>query len=294
MEDKNDLIKIFKKVSKTYEFSERLIEKDYYLTRILHKLSKRQVKDLVFKGGTCLNKCYLDFYRLSENLDFVYNQDVKNLSKNQVRKILGSIRKEFFEVLDSLDFKTNKELGKGWKMLTSKKPLGIVGLEITTYYISLIDDSEKEIKIEVSFRKKLIKTTKIKTIKHKFYNALNEPILNDDIKIEVIDLVENFAEKFRALYTRDAIRDIYDINHIIINEVKALDKEIFDLIILKINEDKKLNKKEFIEFIKSLKNKVDYYDIKELETVLRSDEKIDIDKIVRRIEKFFGVSKKEV
>ena len=289
MEDKTYLKKNFERIAKENKFAKDLIEKDYHLTRILHELSKRQIKDLVFKGGTCLNKCHLDFYRLSEDLDFVYNKDVKDLSKNQVRKILGCIRKEFFEILDNLNFKTDKGLGKGWKMLTSREKPGIIGLEIVTKYDSLVEGGKNEIKIEVSFRKKLIKPTKEKRIKHKFYNALKEPMLEDNIKIEVIDLVENFSEKFRALYSRDAIRDIYDINYIIINEIKALDKEIFDLIILKISEGKELNKKEFKEFIKNLKDKINNYDVKELEAVLKADEKIDINKIVKRIEGFFGV-----
>src|SRR3989344_6909959 len=290
MENKADLIKVFKRISDKYKFFDRLIEKDYHLTRILHEVSKRQIRDLVFKGGTCLNKCYLDFYRLSEDLDFVYNSDVKELSKNQVRKILGEIRKEFFEILDKIELKVDKDLGKGWKMLTSKKKPGIVGLEIITGYISLIDNSSQTIKIEISFRRKLRKLTKEKVIKHKFYDILNEPLLKEDVKIEVIDLVENFAEKFRALYSRTAIRDIYDINHIIINEIKVLDKEIFDLIILKMNEqDKKVSEKEFLDFIKNLNNKIDNYDIKELEAVLKTDEKVDIEKIIKRIKKFFDV-----
>ena len=290
MENKADLIKVFKRISDKYKFFDRLIEKDYHLTRILHEVSKRQIRDLVFKGGTCLNKCYLDFYRLSEDLDFVYNSDVKELSKNQVRKKLGEIRKEFFEILDKIELKVDKDLGKGWKMLTSKKKPGIVGLEIITSYISLIDGSDQTIKIEISFRRKLRKLTKEKVIKHKFYDILNEPLLKEDVKIEVIDLVENFAEKFRALYSRDAIRDIYDINHIIINEIKVLDKEIFDLIILKMNEqDKKVSEKEFLDFIKNLNNKIDNYDIKELEAVLKTDEKVDIEKIIKRIKKFFDV-----
>ena len=290
MENKADLIKVFKRISDKYKFFDRLIEKDYHLTRILHEVSKRQIRDLVFKGGTCLNKCYLDFYRLSEDLDFVYNSDVKELSKNQVRKKLGEIRKEFFEILDKIELKVDKELGKGWKMLTSKKKPGIVGLEIITGYISLIDNSSQTIKIEISFRRKLRKPTRERVIKHKFYDILNEPLLKENVKIEVIDLVENFAEKFKALYSRDAIRDIYDINHIIINEIKVLDKEIFDLIILKMNEqDKKVSEKEFLDFIKNLNNKIDNYDIKELEAVLKTDEKVDIEKIIKRIRKFFDV-----
>jgi len=71
METKIDLKKEILRISKGLGFSPLLIEKDYHLTRILHKLSKKKVPGLVFKGGTCLNKCYLGFYRLSEDLDFV-------------------------------------------------------------------------------------------------------------------------------------------------------------------------------------------------------------------------------
>ncbi|MBS3143887.1 nucleotidyl transferase AbiEii/AbiGii toxin family protein [Candidatus Woesearchaeota archaeon] len=292
MENKDDLRENIERIAEENKFVREIMEKDYYLTKILHGIAERQVKDLVFKGGTCLSKCYLDFYRLSEDLDFVYNKDIKDLSRSRVRKKLNEIKKEFFEILDKLEFKVDKELGKGWKMLTSKQKPGIVGLVIIASYISLIDNTEKEIKIEVSFRKKLRKPTGNKLIKHKFYDALNEPLLKDDVKIEAIDLIENFAEKFRALYTRKeiAVRDIYDINHILVNEIKALDKEVFDLIILKINETHKLSEEEFVEFIKKLKDKIDDYDVKELEVVLRADEKVDINKIIKRIENFFGIS----
>ena len=48
----------------------RLIEKDDVCTIILEFLTAGHA-DLVFKGGTCLAKIYADFYRMSEDLDFV-------------------------------------------------------------------------------------------------------------------------------------------------------------------------------------------------------------------------------
>jgi hypothetical protein len=51
-------------------FPERLIEKDYVCTIILEFLTAAH-PDLVFKGGTCLAKIYANFYRMSEDLDFV-------------------------------------------------------------------------------------------------------------------------------------------------------------------------------------------------------------------------------
>ena len=107
METKVDLKELIRRLSAETKFSQILLEKDYHLTRILHKVSDKQIKDLVFKGGTCLNKCYLDLHRLSEDLDFTYNKDINNLSRNQVKKILDQLRGEFFEILEILGLKMN-------------------------------------------------------------------------------------------------------------------------------------------------------------------------------------------
>ena len=51
-------------------FTARLIEKDYFCTVLLAYLAPLS-SDLAFKGGTCLAKVHADFYRMSEDLDFV-------------------------------------------------------------------------------------------------------------------------------------------------------------------------------------------------------------------------------
>jgi hypothetical protein len=49
-----------------------IIEKDYALGWLLAGISNHQSlgSDWVFKGGTCLKKCYFETYRFSEDLDF--------------------------------------------------------------------------------------------------------------------------------------------------------------------------------------------------------------------------------
>ncbi len=296
MENTVDLREELVKLGDKTKFSSPLLEKDYHLTRILHKISEKRIKDLVFKGGTCLNKCYLGFYRLSEDLDFVYNQDVKNQSKMQIKKILDKLRREMMNILNGLEFKTSKELGKGWKMLTAKEDPKIVGLEIITNYISLIDNSLQAIKLEISFRKKLMKPTIIKAIKHEFIDDLGQPILKKDVEIEVIDLSENFAEKFRALVTRKniAIRDIYDIYFILKNNILKINEEIIGLILIKINETKKEKfiKKDLIKFIEDLDSKLSDLNEKEISSLLKSDEKVDVKDMIQVIVKAFRDVKK--
>ena len=107
-----------------------------------------------------------------------------------------------------------------------------------------------------------------------------------------MDLVENFAEKIRALVTRKMVasRDIYDIYFILKNEVIAIDKEVIRLIIVKINESKKFTKKDLMEFIKSLNDRVVDLDEKEIAAVIKTDEKIDFKKMAQLIIRKFNIT----
>ncbi len=51
---------------------EEVVEKDYVLGWLLWGISTdpQLSTTWVFKGGTCLKKCYIDTYRFSEDLDF--------------------------------------------------------------------------------------------------------------------------------------------------------------------------------------------------------------------------------
>lgn len=291
METKIDLNEEIRRLSIETKFSPRLLEKDYHLTKILQKISEKRIENLVFKGGTCLNKCYLGFYRLSEDLDFIFNQDVKGLSKLQIKKILDNLRRIIFEILNELNLETTKELGKGWKMLISKEEPKIVGLEIITQYKSLLDNSLQKIKIEISFRNKLINSTITRPIHHEFINALGEPILKEDMEIEVIDLAENFAEKFRALVTRKniTIRDIFDIYFILKEGVLKIDEKIIKLSLIKIKESSGLEftKNDLRDFIVGLNSKLSNLDEKEIFSVLKSEEKVDMKKMIDLIVKSF-------
>jgi len=51
-----------------------LIEKDLIIHRILKELlsSSRFADNYLFKGGSCLVKCYFGYYRFSVDLDFTW------------------------------------------------------------------------------------------------------------------------------------------------------------------------------------------------------------------------------
>jgi len=52
--------------------AEQIVEKDYVLGWVLWGIGSDPVlgNQWVFKGGTCLKKCYIETYRFSEDLDF--------------------------------------------------------------------------------------------------------------------------------------------------------------------------------------------------------------------------------
>lgn len=55
-------------LANTLGLEARVIEKDYVLGWVLHGIAIGP--SWVFKGGTCLKKCYFETYRFSEDLDF--------------------------------------------------------------------------------------------------------------------------------------------------------------------------------------------------------------------------------
>ena len=96
-----------------------LIEKDLILHQVLHDLSKNQFfhENFAFKGGTCLAKCYLDYFRFSEDIDFTWkNQSVfEGKSQKEIRKYLSKVIDSIGEVFEEiakkrgLDFKCVKD-----------------------------------------------------------------------------------------------------------------------------------------------------------------------------------------
>jgi predicted nucleotidyltransferase component of viral defense system len=53
-----------------------IVQKDYVIGWLLQSISRHPtVSKWVFKGGTCLKKCYFETYRFSEDLDFTIPQD---------------------------------------------------------------------------------------------------------------------------------------------------------------------------------------------------------------------------
>lgn len=67
-----------------------VVEKDYVLGWLLAGISAHPSlgNTWVFKGGTCLKKCYFETYRFSEDLDFTVENEAQ-LDEGLLRTALG-------------------------------------------------------------------------------------------------------------------------------------------------------------------------------------------------------------
>jgi hypothetical protein len=68
MIDKAEILAVAKQTSLT----PHVVEKDYVLGWMLAGIYHREelANNWIFKGGTCLKKCFFETYRFSEDLDF--------------------------------------------------------------------------------------------------------------------------------------------------------------------------------------------------------------------------------
>ena len=129
-------------------FAARLIEKDFFCSMLLEYLASAS-EALVFKGGTCLAKVYAEFYRLSEDLDFVISTPV-DAKRAERSKQVAVLKKAVAELVRHMPaFRMVQPLTGA---NNSAQYIAVVG------YRSLISGQEDAIKIEVGLREPLLTT----------------------------------------------------------------------------------------------------------------------------------------
>lgn len=186
-------------------FSARLIEKDYFCTVLLSYLMAADAA-LVFKGGTCLAKVHAEFYRLSEDLDFMIpmpadaSRPQRSAKMAGLKKAVLSLEKRLptFRVLQAL---TGSNASKQY----------IASVQ----YASLLGPQEDAIKIEVALREPLLTSAADGPARTLLLDPVTGQAILKPTTVRCIGRTEAFAEKFRAALSRrePAIRDFYDLDH---------------------------------------------------------------------------------
>ena len=187
-------------------FASRLIEKDYFCTVLLAYLAGAMDDRLVFKGGTCLAKVHADFYRLSEDLDFVIPVPVTS-TRSQRTKLATGVKKTVALLPERLP---------GFRLVypleganNSTQYIAVVG------YPSLIRQQEETIKIEVGLREPLLTPVVNGPARTIMLDPVSGKPLVLPFPVRCISKTEALAEKFRAALSRReaAIRDFFDIDY---------------------------------------------------------------------------------
>ena len=186
-------------------FAERLIEKDYFCTALLEYLAATANK-LVFKGGTCLAKVHANFYRLSEDLDFVIPMptDAPRAKRSKqaaaVKEAVAALPRQipFFRLVEPLTGANN-----------STQYNAVIG------YASLVGRQEETIKIEVALREPLLLDPLNDLAQTILLDPISRKPLLKPLEVRCIAKMEAFAEKFRAALSRRevAVRDFFDLDY---------------------------------------------------------------------------------
>jgi predicted nucleotidyltransferase component of viral defense system len=184
-----------------------IVEKDYVLGWILWGISQNKdlLDDWVFKGGTCLKKCYFDSYRMSEDLDFTLRKP-EHLNAEFLTQTFAQISKLVYRASgiiipeDRLDFEFYEN------------PRGVICCLGKLYYSGPIAPTSPKqtprIKLDLSADEIVVEPPTIKQVEHRYSDLPSEKI-----NIPSYSYVEIFAEKIRALSDRTRPRDLYDVIH---------------------------------------------------------------------------------
>ncbi len=208
-------------------FSPRLIEKDYFCSLLLAYLSAAE-NELVFKGGTCLAKVHSDFFRLSEDLDFVI--PVSTGTPRAVRgKKMTSLKRAVMDLPARLPIFNRIEPLAGAN--------GSTQYNAVACYAGPVSGREEPVKIEIGLREPLLLPVFQGRARTLILNPASGERLLPPLPLPCLSLLEAYAEKFRAALSRKeaAIRDFFDLDHAVQTRgIRADDPELIHLVRIKL------------------------------------------------------------
>ncbi|NJE12928.1 nucleotidyl transferase AbiEii/AbiGii toxin family protein [Thermococcus sp. LS2] len=181
----------------------------------------------LFKGGTCLIKCYPGYYRFSVDLDFTSRdpqawielsrrsreRELKAEAVKLARLIEDIASKKGLEFKADLRDRNYVEFGGGSRMITFKLyyPEGLMR-EMIKIQVNLVERLLFEPK-NVS-AKSLLSGVQLSDEERVYFSEFLESY--SDVPVSAYDLREILTEKVRALLTRKKVkfRDIYDLYYL--------------------------------------------------------------------------------
>jgi len=220
-------------ISKKNKINETTIFREYLQLFFLSELySRKQSKDIFFKGGTALHLIY-KAPRFSEDLDFTAGLKEKDFL-NFIQELFDATSKR-----EAIEFKERKTLAGKRFLLTA--------LPAVLSYKTFVN-------LDFSFREKVLDP-------QKSFIETDYPVLfTSYVYHPSID--ELFAEKIRALLTRTKGRDLYDLWYLVTQGAR-IDKDLVKEK-LKYYHLKDINKDKIIKRVSQFSKKVFVLDVRPL------------------------------
>ena len=183
-----------------------VVEKDYVLGWTLAGISAHDElrASWIFKGGTCLKKCYFETYRFSEDLDFTLT-DAAHLDETFLKRVFGEIGEWIYE-------RAGLELpldGQSFDLF--QNPRGNVSCQGKLSYRGPVSPNVAvirlpRIKLDLTADERIV----LPPVRVPVFHAYSD---EQEASFEVLaySYEEAFGEKVRALAERTRPRDLYDV-----------------------------------------------------------------------------------
>ncbi len=192
--------------SREFGLAANVVEKDYVLGWLLAGISGHSElgSSWIFKGGTCLKKCYFETYRFSEDLDFTVVQ-----SDHQDEAFLVEAFKQIADwVYDASGIEIPHELIR-FDVYTN--PRGKISVQGRIGYRGPLRPGGDlpRVKLDLTDDEVLVLNPSSREVHHPYTDRPD-----GGVSAQCYSFEEVFAEKVRALAERLRPRDLYDVIHL--------------------------------------------------------------------------------
>ena len=199
-----------------------VVEKDYVLGWLLYGIGSHPdlAPSWIFKGGTCLKKCYFETYRFSEDLDFTV-RDRAHLDEAFLRQAFGDIAATIYE-------RVGVEIPvEALRFRIRTNPKGGLSSDGRLYYRGPLQrrGDMPAIKLDLTVDERLVLEPDIRPVYHPYADAPDE-----GITVHAYAFEEVFAEKVRALGERSRPRDLYDVISLYRSEYRPDPRRLLDVL----------------------------------------------------------------
>lgn len=190
------------------EFSLRpdIIEKDYVLGWLLAGIFNHPALKMkwIFKGGTCLKKCFFETYRFSEDLDFTVI-DSAHIQEEFLKNTLAEVAAWVYEQC-GIEIPKNTIRFEVYENLRGRH-----SVEGRIEYRGPMQQrgSLPRIKLDITDDEALVLEPIVCDVHHPYSDSPS-----GGLRARCYAYEELFAEKIRALAERERPRDLYDVIHL--------------------------------------------------------------------------------